>query len=93
MHWSAGKNIPSCKRFQKCFFFVVQLLNHIGNESLIQELFSKMVIQGESQESTFYCLINLVQDVSEPFFVSYSTGCISFSASHKPPSIYHKTPA
>lgn len=49
-----------------------------------------MAIQGESQESTFYCLINLVQDVSEPFFfVRYSTGCISFSASYKLPFIYH----
>lgn len=36
-----------------------------------------MAIQGESQESVLYCiLINLVQDVLEPFFVCYPTGCI-----------------
>lgn len=51
-----------------------------------------MAIQGESQESVLYCiLINLVQDVLEPFFVCYPTGCILFSASDIQPFIYHIT--
>lgn len=53
-----------------------------------------MAVQGESQESTFLlCLINLVQDVSEHFFVGvfvcYPTGCVLFSASYQQPFIYH----